>query len=467
MPFLNKLKKWAGECPDAPAVIIGSRGMSWAELKAAAEAMVPESSITVLEGNSTLDFVVRFCAAVAGERQCIVLDPHWPSEVTAEIVRRLPSTLPAEGSDLVDGRRESIFLIGLTSGTTSFPKAVMRSRRSWQDSFETTRGLFGPSSDDITLAPGHLAAGLNLFALAECLHTGSVFRGLESFDVGRAHEAIAHDGVTRLIVVPSALRLLSEWGILGGVDASGIRTIICAGSKLDARTLQAARRWAPNANVFEYYGAAELSFVSAKLLNAGDSPEGTAIGRPLPGVFVQILGDEGAPLPDGEVGNISVRSTLTSDGYLWGGEGIGEISSEGWLTVGDDGFLSHNELHLVGRHSDVINSYKTRVYPYEVELALASVPGVEMAVVVGTPQGGYNQRIMAGVVVSAGDVTSIFLERALEMRLSPEKLPRQYFILNELPVTDRGKVSRRVLAEWIQAKDPRARPLSCALSRAY
>jgi long-chain acyl-CoA synthetase len=78
------------------------------------------------------------------------------------------------------------------------------------------------------------------------------------------------------------------------VDASGVRTIICAGSKLDARTLEAARRWAPNATIFEYYGASELSFVSgAGLPPASRGGAGTGIGRPFPGVDVRILDDSG------------------------------------------------------------------------------------------------------------------------------------------------------------------------------
>ena len=139
------------------------------------------------------------------------------------------------------------------------------------------------------------------------------------------------------------LRLLSERGLAGGVDASGIRTIICAGSKLDARTLEAARRWAPNATIFEYYGASELSFVSG----ARPARRGTAGRRrnrhrpkPFPGVEVRILDDDGEPLPDGEDGNICVRSGMVSNGYLWGDDGQALRCFDGWYTVGDQGYLT-------------------------------------------------------------------------------------------------------------------------------
>ena len=268
----------------------------------------------------------------------------------AEIVGRLGGCCswpcrgggPAGGWQLADGDPASSFLIGLTSGTTSVPKAFTRSRRSWQQSFEASMEFFGLSQDDKTLAPGPLAASLNLYALAECLYAGAEFHTLESFDVGDVHAAISHDGITRLVLVPTMLRLLSERGLTGCVDASGVRTIICAGSKLDARTLEAARRWAPNATIFEYYGASELSFVSGTGLAAGEPLDagGTGIGRPFPGVEVRILDDDRRRvLPEGTAGNICVRSGMVSNGYLWGDDGQALRCFDGWFTVGDQGYL--------------------------------------------------------------------------------------------------------------------------------
>lgn len=119
MPFLDNLKNWAQERPDSPAVIIGSTRISWSELDAAAEAVVPENSRTVLEGNNAIDFVVRLSAAAAGERECVVLDPTWSSQVSAQINHRLPRPCPADGWELVDGDSQSRFLISLTAGTTA------------------------------------------------------------------------------------------------------------------------------------------------------------------------------------------------------------------------------------------------------------------------------------------------------------------------------------------------------------
>ncbi|QHK19115.1 AMP-binding protein [Pseudarthrobacter psychrotolerans] len=466
MPFLDKIQRWAEERPHDTAVVVAGRRLRWAELKDAAAAALPETAaVTVLAEANSVDFAVRFAAAVAGGRQCAVLDPTWPTSLHEEIVQRLaesakPGTVSAADA-LADGPPDSTFLIGLTSGTTTVPKAFTRSRQSWRQSFDASIEFFGLAQDDVTLAPGPLAASLNLYALAECLYAGSEFQTLERFDVGGVHAAITHDGVTRLILVPTMLRLLSERGLTGCVDAAGIRTIICAGSKLDARTLEAARRWAPNATIYEYYGASELSFVSGAGLAAGELLDagGTGIGHPFPGVDVRILDDDGSELQDGEAGNICVRSGMVSNGYLWGDDGQALRSFNGWFTVGDQGYLVAGELHILGRRADMILTSGKNVYPHEVELALAAVPGVAAAVAAGIPDDLRGQRVVAGVIPSHGGVTAMQLKAGLENILPRDKRPHQYFALSELPTTDRGKVSRRILLDWIGSHDPRARHL--------
>lgn len=466
MPFLDKLQRWARQRPHDTAVVIAGRRLDWEQLRdAAAELVAGTTSVTALCEANSVDFAVKFAAAVAGGRQCAVLDPAWSAPLQEDIIRRVEACAgpaPVSPDDqLADGPPDSSFLIGLTSGTTAVPKAFTRSRQSWQQSFDASIEFFGLRQDDVTLAPGPLAASLNLYALAECLYAGSEFQTLETFDVGDVHAAITHDRVTRLVLVPTMLRMLSERGMTGCVDASGVRTIICAGSKLDARTLEAARRWAPNATIYEYYGASELSFVSGLGLAPGQAATagGTGIGRPFPGVDVRILDDDGAPVPDGGYGNICVRSGMVSNGYLWGDDGEALRSFGDWYTVGDQGYLADGELHILGRRADMILTAGRNVYPHEVELALAAVPGVAAAVAAGMADDLRGQRVVAGVVPSHGGISATQLRAGLEDILSRHKRPLQYYLLQELPTTDRGKVSRNLLLEWINARDPRVRAL--------
>lgn len=469
MPFLDKLQLWADERPDDTAVVVDGKRLNWADLRDAATLRQGETAATtVLAEPNSLDFVVAYTAAVAGERRCAVLDPLWPQAMIDEVTQRIGEAGPATGllsgigDELADGRPDTTFLIGLTSGTTSVPKAFTRSRRSWQISFDASIEFFGLTPEDRTLAPGPLAASLNLYALSECLYAGAAFHTMETFDVGDVHAAISYDGVTRLVLVPTMLRLLSERGLAGGVDASGVRSIICAGSKLDARTLEAARRWAPNAAIFEYYGASELSFVSGTRLAAGEPLDvgGTGIGGPFPGVELKILDDDGAERPEGADGNICVRSGMVSNGYLWGDDGQALRCFDGWYTVGDQGYVDSGVLHILGRRSDMIITSGRNVYPHEVELALASVPGVSAALAAGMLDEVRGQKVVAGIVPAYGSVTATQVKTGLDGLLARDKRPQRYFTLSELPVTDRGKVSRRMLLDWIENNDPRAKPLA-------
>lgn len=481
MPFLDKLQLWADERPDDTAVVVGAKRLNWAALRdTAASRLKGTAATTILAEPNSLDFVVAYTAAVAGERSCAVLDPLWPQPMIDEVAQRIGQAQRnnttrqatasklgtaqelADRDELFDGNPDSTFLIGLTSGTTSVPKAFTRSRRSWQVSFDASIEFFGLTPEDRTLAPGPLAASLNLYALSECLYAGAAFHTLETFDVGDAHAAISHDGVTRLVLAPTMLRLLSERGLAGGVDASGVRSIISAGSKLDARTLEAARRWAPNAVIFEYYGASELSFVSGTRLAAGEPLDagGTGIGGPFPGIELKIMDESGAEQPEGTHGNICVRSGMVSDGYLWGDDGQALRCFDGWYTVGDQGYVDSGVLHILGRRSDMIITSGKNVYPHEVELALASVPGVSAAVAAGMVDDVRGQKVVAGILPAYGSVTATQVKTGLDGLLARDKRPLQYFALSELPVTDRGKVSRQILLDWIKNNDPRAKPLA-------
>lgn len=466
MPFLDRIQRWAEERPHGTAVVVSGRRLTWLELRnAAALEVAATKAVTALcEGNS-VDFAVRLAAAVAGGRQCAVLDPSWPIALQEEVAARVGTSAEAMAvsteDGLADGPPESSFLIGFTSGTTATPKAFTRSRRSWQESFAASMKFFRLRPDDVTLAPGPFAGSLNLYALAECLYAGTEFHSIEAFDVGDVHAAITHDGITRLVLVPTMLRMLSERGMTGCVDASGLRTIICAGSKLDARTLEAARRWAPNATIHEYYGASELSFVSGAGLVPGEEAAagGTGIGRPFPGVAVRILDDAGNSLPDDAAGNICVRSAMVSNGYLWGDDGEALKSFGGWYTVGDQGYLQDGVLHILGRRADMILTSGKNVYPHEVELALAAVPGVAAAVAVGVADDLRGQRVVAGVVPSAGGITATQLRTGLVGLLSRDKWPLQFFELPVLPTTGHGKVNRKQFREWVGTADRRVQNL--------
>ncbi|GAB3285838.1 AMP-binding protein [Sinomonas notoginsengisoli] len=471
MPFLDRLSRWAAEKQHEPAVVCGRERLSWSELHGAAAALARSGEPTgVLREPNSVGFAVRWAAGVAGERECAVLDPAWPDDLADTVERRLaerwgaPAHRRPAPEALRDGEPASSFLVGLTSGTTSVPKAFSRSRASWVRSFEASAAAFRLDPADRVLAPGPLSASLNLYTLSECLWAGATFHTLARFDVGDAHAEVSLRGITRLVLVPTMLRVLAERGITGDVDASGITAVVCSGQKLDRRTLEAVRRWAPRAVVWEYYGASELSFVAASRHDPGPAAAaaevGTGVGRAFEGVEAAILDDRGAPVSDGQTGNICVRSPLVCDGYVWGDDGQAFTRLGDWFTVRDQGFLDAGELHVLGRSQDMINTGGHNVYPHEVEAALAMLPGVAEVVVAGVPDDVRGQRVVAGIVPAHAGLCQLQLRAGLEGRLAPAKRPLEYLQLDALPVTERGKLSRTEFSRWALEGDSRARRLA-------
>ncbi|MFE7630401.1 class I adenylate-forming enzyme family protein [Kocuria sp. NPDC057446] len=488
MPFLDRLTRWAEERPQESAVLCGTDRLSWGDVHSAAAALAASGEPTgILRQTNGVDFAVRWAAGVAEERMCAVLDPSWPEDTAEQVRHRCAAALAADPAParLRDGDPASCFLIGLTSGTTAVPKGFRRSRASWRRSFELSTAHFGLGPEDRVLAPGPLAVSLNLYTLSECLYAGAAFVTLPVFDVAAAHAAISAHGVTRLVLVPTMLRVLAERGLAAGADAGGVTAIVCAGQNLDPATLRAARRWAPRAAIWEYYGAAELGFVAARCHQPGGTAErsggklvdpaaetatgedagkiagecGTAVGSPFPGVEVAVLDAAGRPVPEGVTGTIGVRSELVCDGYLWGEDGraLGRLGDR--HTVRDQGFLRGGQLHVLGRAAEMINTGGHNVYPHEVEAALAGVPGVADVVVAGLPDGVRGQRIVAGIVPAADRPDRARIRADLAHRLAPAKRPQQYWELTELPLTAAGKLGRSVFRDWILEGDPRARPL--------
>ena len=338
MPVLDRLNGWAAVQPDATAVVVGTDSLTYGELRMrVAERLrnAADDTLTVLCQPNGTDFAVTFVAAVAGSGRCAVLDPAWPAAQRDEIVERLrdadagrrqsdesrPQEPPAE-RQLADGPPESVFLYGLTSGTSSIPKCFTRTRASWQLACAASTEYFAVSASERTLVTGPLSASLSLYALTESLYAGAAIHALSVFDVGAALDTVGQHQITRLVAVPAALRMIAERGASAGIDGRSITSVVSAGAALDARTLAAIRQWIPQATVYQYYGAAELNFVSAARLGRGDSEIAT-VGTAFPGVEISIRDTEGNDVRSGAAGEIFVRSALVSDGYNWGDDGRG------------------------------------------------------------------------------------------------------------------------------------------------
>ncbi len=490
MPFIEELKRWAANQGDRTAVVVGEQRLDYAQLLRAAESHIRSTtadgsaSVAIVDSQSSTELAAGFCSAVLAGKTVMVLDAQWPENLRSDLSRAALDW--AAHQSLEDGA-PTPFLLGLSSGTSGLPKAFARSAASWHESFIRSATYFAVGPDSVTLAPGPMAASMNLYALGESLFAGGTFAALPQFNPEAALKAITDNGVNRLVLVPTILGLMAARGMATGRSGHMIRSIVCAGSELPAATLALARQWAPNARIQQYYGAAELGFVTAATLvrpPAVTDLAGTEqqnVGTAFPGARISIRDEDGRELDCGQQGDVWAAGPYPCDGYAWGDDGLAFRSerfvgsggsSEVWCTVRDQGFLdSGGRLHLVGRASDMVIISGANVYPHHVEQTLLRVlRGARLpheqetiadsttVVVAGIADEVRGQRLVAGICIDSPAVPIDAVRQAAQHLPVPQR-PSQYFELSTLPLTGSGKISRTILAQWIVEGDARAKRL--------
>jgi acyl-CoA synthetase (AMP-forming)/AMP-acid ligase II len=190
------------------------------------------------------------------------------------------------------------------------------------------------------------------------------------------------------------------------------------------------------------------------------------VGRPVPGVELQLVGDDGAEVATGDVGRIRLRSGAVMRGYvgdLGAGEAIDRPSTDqvldgaGWVTTGDLGWVGEDgNLRLVGRSIEMYIRGGYNVYPTEVEAVLGGHPGVAQVAVVGIPDPVLGEIGAAFVVLSPGapppDLAA--LRARCAGRLADYKAPDRLVVVDQLPLTAMAKVDKRALSARMAVPGP-------------
>ncbi|MGI5119109.1 class I adenylate-forming enzyme family protein [Marinactinospora thermotolerans] len=515
MPIIEEILGHARSQPGRPAFEIDGETVGFAELADSALGFAhrlnalsvgtrallpgrPPQGVVALSLRNSTSFVRAFVGATASTCATAVLDPSWPSRRTAAVLATLgPDVLVTDSADvagLAEARRcrvvvtagveapgtdrldvwtsrtdaasasrvladrddDQILLIGFTSGTTSAPKAFARTRRSWRGSLPASARLLRAGPGETTLAPGPLAHGLSLYGLAESLYSGGTLVSARRFRARDCVSGVTDRGATRFLGVPTMLRALAVAADSPGA-LEGLRTLVSSGAKLDRSVMASLARVAPRALLVEYYGASELNFVSTATTDlSAPLPDlhdfASYVGEPFPGVEVSVRSPDGAELGEGERGTVFVRSDIVSEGYLGPGDGTGFRRDGAWCTVGDQGYLRGGALHIIGREGEMLISGGHNVYPAEVEGALREARPLSEVQVLGLPDPHLGTRLVAVLRRSeAGHLAEEELRRHVERHLPRHKVPREFYSVDQWPLTSSGKISKRTLTEWIEA----------------
>ncbi len=356
-------------------------------------------------------------------------------------LRTLPVVTPNMGA-----------LVLPTSGTTGEPKAALSSHGAVTTDASLVAARMGLHAGDtwLTAMPLHRSGGCGTTVVA-CLVTGATMICSPSWDPADLVALMAIGGVTVLSAFPRALEALVE-AAPSGASSPRVRLVQTGGAPVAPSLVRAVGR-VLGARLSVVYGLTEASPVLTQTdqRDPEDDPAGS-VGRPLPFTQLAIVDPAtGRPLPAGELGEVRARGPQLMDGYIGNPVATARaIDGDGWLRTGDLGWLdTAGRLHVEGRLEDVIERAGARWLPGPVERALAAVPGVAEAVVVG---GGPDDEVVAFVRPRPGHaVDEADLRRAVADACGAGRLPDRVVFLDELPALPSGKVRRFVLRQWAGA----------------
>jgi long-chain acyl-CoA synthetase len=341
-----------------------------------------------------------------------------------------------------------------TGGTTGASKGVMLSHRNLISNALHFMGHVPHRKSDsfLVMAPLFHAAGSN--SVLGNTWTGAKQVMLPIFEPGLALDLIEGEACTGTLGVPTMLSAMAEEQLARPRKTDSIQFVAHGGSPIASELLRRVSQALPSAELIEVYGATELSpiaTVSRHEEELLDTDRIRSCGQPIPGVGVRILGEDGRPLPEGEVGEVVVRGPTVMQGYWNKPEQTASVLREGEYWSGDLGYMDdEGYLFLVDRSKDMIVSGGENVYSTEVEEVLYRYPGVLEAAVFGVPDEQWGEAVHAAVYLRPGTegVTADDLIAFCCESLGGYKVPKGIDLHDEvLPKSGPGKFLKRSLRD--------------------
>lgn len=385
----------------------------------------------------------------------LVLGEAGPGEVSLRELIHQPAALPASrlAEIRIDPTDPCIFQ--LSGGTTGIPKLIPRTNNDYAYNSKVAADVTEIDEDSVLLLVLPIAHNLPLacpgiqgfmFKGARVvLHANT--RPTEMFALIQKHR------VTHLKVVPALLIRLINDDAAEAFDLSSLKLIQSGGQRMQPEVRAKTRALIPGVFVQENFGMSEgtLMFVRA------DDPEEVKLetcGRPVcDDDEVLLLDDDGRVVPDGEVGEFTVRGPYTLRGYF----GVPEYNARQFTP---DGFYRSGDLmrkhasgnYIVeGRKKDLINRGGEKISAEEVENLILMHPAVQNVACVPMPDEALGERMCAFVMLKAGQ--TLHLKELVGFLLTKEiarfKLPERLEVLPDFPVSTFGKVSKKALGERI------------------
>jgi fatty-acyl-CoA synthase len=374
-----------------------------------------------------------------------VADAPWidlDAEAPALLARGGPS------ADDVEVEPDTPWLVLYTSGSTGHPKgAILPHRQVFYNAVATTTAWELGAGDVAPVStPFFHTGGWNVFATPLWFRGGKIVL-FDQFDADGYLEAIAEEGITVALTVPTMLLMLMEarrWGR----PLSTLRTFMSGGAPLPAALAERVR--AAGYRLREGYGLTECGPNCFAISGDEAARRPGVVGWPVPMLEMRLEREDGAEAAIGEPGELLLRGPQVFAGYLRNpGKTAEAFTADGWLRTGDLAARDDDgAFRICGRRKEMFISGGENVFPGEVEAALADCPGVAEVVVVGVRDERWGE-VGRAFIVPRGEtrLTEVDVVTHARARLAGYKVPKSVVFLPEIPRLGSGKPDRRALAE--------------------
>ena len=356
----------------------------------------------------------------------------------------LDEVFAGDGSvDSVDVDPSTPAVYMFTSGTAGSPKAAVLTHGNLLSNIEQATAVENMSPSDVTFGvlPMYHIFGLNVM-LCNTLAVGASIVLVQRFDPVSTIETLRERGVTVMLGAPSIWMALNQLLDVPADAFAKVRLALSGAAKLPEQVIHSlSNRF--GLRVLEGYGLTEASPVVTTSIDMPFTPG--SIGRPVPGVEVRIVDENGDDAFVGDSGEIWVRGPNVFAGYLNDPEATARVlSPEGWLRTGDIAVADEDgHIFMVDRAKDLIIVSGFNVFPAEVEEVLTAHPDIVDAAVVGTAHPHTGEAVRAYVVLRPG--THLDEDTVVDhcrAHLARYKCPSKVLFVDQVPRNMTGKLQR-------------------------
>ncbi len=452
-----------------------------------AERGVAEGTVVVLALPSTIDYLVAYAALAKLGAITAGINPRYQPAERLSAIETVAAEVIIATADLAGGLEESSASLVLiepagdaaevlrelradgatvdplpdnidrpvticfTSGSTGHPKGALFTNRQLEAIRDLdTGGAWGGGGHAV--APTEFAHVGFMTKWPWLLASGSTTHLQHKWKAARVLELLHEYRMPVIAGVAPQVALLLRQPNFDDYDFSAVTTIV-AGAAASPPALVAEARKRFGANYVIRYSSTESGGIGLGTAPDADDEEVLhTVGRPRSGVDVEVRGEDLAALPDGEIGELWLRSPAMMDSYWRNPEATADTIVDGWLRTGDLALVDDAGLvRLAGRVKEMFIRGGYNVYPLEVESVLSTHPGVLESVVIPRPDDVMGEVGVAAVVAADPDNPPTLEELRAHAgeSLAAYKLPEALVFVEEFPRNANAKVDRRELANQV------------------